>query len=221
MQNWQKYIAEVLGTFAFVFIATGSVLANWMSGGTLGVLGVALATGLMLAAMISSFYHISGGHFNPAVTFALWATGHVKTLPALGYWAAQLIGSIGAALLLNGIFANVSPQFYLGDVMLGSGMTPAMGIAVEAVLTIFLVLAVFGALVDKKESAFGGLTVGLVLAASILVSYNLTGGALNPARSFGPALVTSHWQNHYVYWIGPLAGSIIAAAIHKFVLAKR
>lgn len=222
MQTWQKYFAEAIGTFSFIFIATASVLANWQTGGALGTIGVAFTTGLMLAAMIYAMYHISGGHFNPAITIALWATGNVKTLMALGYVIAQLTGSILSAFALKFVFANISPQFYLGDVMLGSGVTPAMGIFIEALLTFFLVWTVFGTLVDKRATpGFGGLAAGIVLAVSIMVAAALTGGALNPARSFGPALLTSHWANHYVYWIGPIVGGLVAAFIYKFSLLKK
>ncbi len=112
--NWQKYLAEAIATFAFVFVCTGALLANWQAGGSLGTLGVGLASGLMLTAMIYSVYHISGAHLNPAVTIALWATGHVKTLMAAGYILAQLIGSVVAALFLKVVFSGISPQYFLG-----------------------------------------------------------------------------------------------------------
>lgn len=221
MHAWQKYIAEMLGTFAFIFIATGAALANWQTS-SLGTIGVALTTGMMLAAMIYSLFHISGAHFNPAITVSLWATGHIKTFIAIGYIVAQAVGSVIAAIFLKIIFANMSPQFYLGDVMVGAGVTPGMAIFVEAVLTFFLVWTVFGTLVDKKANhAFGGLAVGLVLMASIMVAAHITGGALNPARSFGPALLTSHWTNHYVYWVGPIVGGLVAAFIYRLLLLKK
>ncbi len=221
-ESWQKYTAEAFATCAFVFIAAGSVLANRETGGELGTLGVALANGLALAAMIYTVWHISGAHLNPAVTIALWATGHVKALQALGYVIAQLVGATVAALFLQVIFSGASQQFYLGDANLGTNVTPGMGILVEAILTFFLTWAVFGAAVDKKAApGFGGLAVGFVLVVSILVANNITGGALNPARSFGPALITSHWTHHYVYWIGPILGALAAGVIYHFSFLKK
>ena len=220
--SWQKYVAEALATFAFVFIAAGSVLSNWQAGGALGATGVSLAHGFALAAMIYAVWHLSGAHLNPAVTVALWATGHIKTLVAFGYIVAQLVGSVVAALFLKVVFVGMSPQFYLGDTVLGAGVTPGMGILVEALLTFFLVFTIFGTIVDKKStSGFGGLMVGLVMALGVMVGGNFTMGALNPARSFGPALVSSHWMNHYVYWVGPIIGALIAGFVYHFVFIKK
>ena len=220
--TWQKYVAEAFATFAFVFIAAGSVLANWQTGGALGTVGVALAHGLVLAAMLYTVWHISGAHVNPAVTIALWATGHIKTLVGVGYIIAQLVGSVVAALFLKVIFSGVSPQFFLGDTMLGTGVTPGMGILVEALLTFFLVWTVFATVVDKKATpGFGALMVGLMLTVAIMVGGSYTMGALNPARSFGPALVSSHWVNHYVYWVGPIIGALIAGFVYHFGFIKR
>ncbi len=220
--NWQKYLTEAFATFAFVFIAAGAVLANWKTAGSLGTVGVALAHGLALTAIIYSAWHISGAHVNPAVTVALWATGHVKTLMAVGYILAQLVGSVVAALFLKVVFVGVSPQYFLGDTMLLPGVTPGMGILVEALLTFFLVWTVFATLVDKRATAgFGGLCVGLVFAVSVMVGYSFTMAALNPARSFGPALVSSHWGTHYVYWVGPMIGALVAGFVYHFGFLKR
>lgn len=221
-ENLQKYLAELIGTFIFVFVATGATLANWQGGGTLGTLGVALACGLALAAVIFSTNHISGGHINPAVTIAMWATGHMKTMVAAGYVIAQLVGAVAAALLISVIFSGMSPQYYLGDVSLAPGVSAWIGILVEAILTFILVWAVFATLVDKKAtSGFGAFVVGAVLAFSVMIAGNITMGALNPARSFGPALISSHWANHYVYWVGPIIGGLVAAFIYHFGFLKR
>lgn len=220
--TWQKYVAEAFATFAFVFVAAGSVLANWQTGGSLGTVGVALAHGLILAAMMYTVWHVSGAHLNPAVTVALWATGHVKTLQGIGYIIAQLVGSVVAALFLKIVFAGASPQFYLGDTMLGTGVTPGMGIFVEALLTFFLVWTFFGTVIDKRStSGLGGLMIGLVLTVAVMLGGGFTMSALNPARSFGPALVSSHWVNHYVYWVGPVIGALVAGFVYHFGFIKK
>lgn len=223
MQNsWQKYLAEGFATFGFVFVAAGAGLANWQSGGALGTVGVALAAGLMLAAMIYSVVHISGAHINPAITIAMLATGHIKAMTAVWYVVSQLIGSIVAALLLQRVFIGMSPQYYWGDTVLGPGITPGMAILIEAALTFLLVWTFFATLVDKKAiSGFGALAVGAVLAVSTMVGEYSTMAALNPARSFGPALISSHWSTHYVYWVGPIVGALIAAAVYHFGFLRK
>jgi len=220
--NLQKYLAEAIGTFVLVFIAAGVNLANWKMGGSIGIFGIASATGIALASMIYAFGHISGGHFNPAVTISFWATGLIKSVQAVFYVIAQLAGSVVAAILLKAIFVGVSPQYFLADTTLTSGVTPGMGILVEAILTFIFLLTIYGALVDKKAvPGFGGLMVGAVLAALIMVGGSLTMGALNPARSFGPALVSSHWAVHYVYWVGPVIGAVVAGFMYRFGLSKK
>lgn len=220
-ENLQKYLAEAFGTCALVLIAAGSVLANAQTN-ALGTVGIALAHGLGIAAVLYGVWHVSGGHLNPAVTVALWATGRMKTLTALGYVVAQLVGAVIAALLLKTMFAGVSPQYYLGDTTLGASVTPGMGILVEAVFTFLLVWTVFGTMVDKKAaSGFGALAVGLIIGVGVMLSLGLTGGAMNPARSFGPALISSHWDTHYVYWVGPLVGGLLAGFIYHFSFLKK
>lgn len=222
-ENWQKYVAEAFATFVLVLVSAGAVLSNWQGGGSLQTLGVALAYGAALTIMIYSVWHISGAHLNPAVTVALWATGHVKTLTAIGYVLSQLVGAVVAAIFLKVIYTGVSPQYFLGDTILGPGVTPGMGILVEALFTFVVVWVYFATLVDKHSSAagFGGLCVGLALTVGIMVSSVYTMGALNPARSFGPALVASHWGTHFVYWVGPVIGALVAGFLHHFVFMKK
>lgn len=219
--TWQKYMAEAFGTAMFVFIAAGSVLANAQTA-ALGAIGIALAHGMALAAVIYSTSHISGGHVNPAVTIAAWATGQMKTAMAAGYVVAQLVGSVVAALLLRLVYSNVSPQYYLGDALLAQGVSPGFGIFVEALLTFFLAWTIFSVAMDKRANTqFGGLAIGFVMSAAVLIGGNITMAALNPARSFGPALISSHWEYHYVYWIGPILGALLAGVIYHFGLGKK
>lgn len=223
MENWNKYLAEAVASFALVFVAAGVVLANAQTGGSLQTLGIALATGLTLAAVMYGSMHISGAHVNPAVTIALWATGHTKFMQAVGYVISQLIGAVVAGLFLKAIFGGVvSPQYFLGDTTLAAGVTPGMGILVEAILTFFLVWTVFATIVDKKATpGFGALMVGFILAVGIMFAGGITMGALNPARSFGPALITSHWAGHYVYWVGPIVGGLVAGFVYHFGILKK
>lgn len=221
-ESWQKYLAEGLATFAFVFVLAGATLVQGVTG-TLGVPGVALAGGLALLAMVYATGHHSGAHLNPAVTVALWATGHVKTTIGVGYIISQLVGGVVAALFLRVVYASASPSLQLGNVWLGSGITPGVGIFTEAVLTFVLVYTYFALVVDKKNDhgmGHAGLALGLVFAAAVMVGATVTGGALNPARVFGPALVSGSWNLHYVYWVGPLIGSLVAAFVYHFGYLK-
>ncbi len=216
-----KYLAEGFGTFIFVLAAAGSILANNQTGGALGVVGIALVHAFALAAVIYSIWHISGAHVNPAISIAQALTGHLAPLVALGYVVSQLIGAVTAALLLKFLFADVSAQLYLGDAMLGTNVSPLTGMVAEAVFTFALSWVVYGAAVSKKAATgFGGLAAGAMLGVAILVIGHISGASLNPARSFGPALVSAHWDNHFIYWVGPLFGAIVAGVMQHFVVEK-
>ena len=216
-----KYLVEGIGTFIFVIMAAGSVLANAQTNGQLGLVGVALAHALALTAVIYAVGHISGAHLNPAITVAQTITGHIQPLVALGYIFAQLLGAVAAAVLLKFMFAGVSAQVYLGDTQLNPGVTPLVGVIVETVFTFILTWVVYGAGLAKKAThGFGPLSIGMTLGAAVLVAGNLTMASLNPARSFGPAFISMHWTNHFVYWIGPMLGAIISGVLYHFVVEK-
>ena len=159
---------------------------------------------------------VSGGHFNPAVTFGVWLAGKMPWRRGLSYVVAQLIGGILAAWSLRLVFpATVSAS--LGTPALGQGIDPLGGILIEAVITLILVTAVFGTAIDPRAPKVGGLAIGFALAAGILMSGALTGGAANPARWFGPAAVTGLWDNWYVWIVGPFAGGAIAALAYRYL----
>ncbi|MBI1935882.1 aquaporin [Candidatus Woesearchaeota archaeon] len=213
--QFRKYLAELIATFGFVFLAAGSVLTNQFVESLLGNVGIALAHGLALMAMVFVFAGISGAHINPAVTIAMWSRSKIKTNDALGYIISQLIGSAIAAFCLWLIFP-LEKILHLGGPALGINITFIGAILIEAVLTFFLALIVFE--VSDKNSI--GIAIGAFLAAAVLVAGPLTGAALNPARAFGPALISGFWKNHLVYWIGPVAGALLAGWIHSFIKKK-
>jgi MIP family channel proteins len=215
-------IAELVGTFGFIFIGAGSIVANQMTHGALGTLGIALAHGLGLAIMICIFGATSGAHFNPAVTIGLAVTNRIKPALALLYIIAQLVGATLSGLALRVIFPpSVWEVAQLGTPMLGTGVSFGLGVFVEALLTFFLVLAVFGTAVDERAPKIGGFGIGLTLMVSILVGGSISGASLNPARTFGPALAGGFWTNDLVYWIGPIVGAIIAALLYQYVILPR
>ena len=217
-------IAEAVGTFLFFFVGAGSVvLGDYLAanGGTgPGLLGVALAHGLALAVLVSALGAVSGGHFNPAVTFGVWIMGRITPMRAVLYVVAQLVGGLAAGLALKIVFADAWQASNIGTPALGAGITPAIGIGIEAVLTAFLVLAVIGTAVDARAPKIGGLAIGLAVAADILVGGPLTGAAMNPARWFGPAVAAGAYADWYVWWIGPAIGAAVAALIYRSSLAE-
>jgi len=217
-------VAEAIGTFLFFFVGAGSVvLGDYLvaNGGTSpGLLGVALAHGLALAVLVSALGPVSGGHFNPAVTLAVWIMGKVPPSRAAAYVVAQLVGALGAGFALKAVFPDAWQASNVGSPALGPGITPALGIGIEAVLTALLVFAVIGTAVDRRAPKIGGLAIGLAVAADILMGGPLTGAAMNPARWFGPAVAAGFFDDWYVWLVGPLAASVVAGLLWRYVFAE-
>jgi len=218
----QKLVAEFVGTFALVFFGVGAISAdqflrssaNGHSG--FGLLGVALAQGLAIGIMVTALGHISGGHFNPAVTIGFWVTRKFSTFDTLVYWIAQAAGAIAAAYLLRTLPFDAWSSVQLGTPDLASGITRTNGMILEAVMTFFLVFVVFATAVDERGAfnKIAGFAIGLTVTMGVLLGGPFTGAALNPARALGPALAANHWTNHGVYWIGPLAGGVAAGWLY-------
>ena len=218
----RRCVAEALGTFALIFIGCGAVVTSTLPGAGFGLLGIALAHALVLGVMITATMNISGGHLNPAVTIGVLSAGRISARDAAAYVASQLAGAtFGAFLLTQVIPAGISRAGTIGTPSLAGGMSLASGIALEAVLTFFLVSAVFGTAVSANAPKVGGFGIGLVLFFDILVGGPLTGAAMNPARAFGPALISGTWYAQLVWWVGPIAGGIIAAQLWHRVLLGR
>lgn len=224
----QKLTAEFLGTFALIFFGAGAVCVDFQlrsnSTGGIGLLAIALAHGITIAILASALGHISGAHFNPAVTIGYWVTKRVNTLDALSYWGAQLLGATAAAFLLKVVIpAETWRTCALGTPMLLPDFPRWGGLTLEAVSTFFLVLVVFATAVDERGTfgSTGGFAIGLTYTLGILVAGPYTGGALNPARAFGPAFASSHWLNQGVYWIGPLIGGFLAGLLYESVFLRK
>ena len=222
----QKLVAEFLGTFALIFFGAGAICVDFhlRSTGGIGLLAVALAHGLAIAIMVSALGHISGGHFNPAITIGFWVTKRLSTLDSLAYWGAQLLGAAAAAFLLKLIMPDeVVTNTFLGTPELMRDFPRWSGMALEAVTTFFLVLVVFATAVDEGGTfrSIAGFGIGLTITLGILVAGPFTGGALNPARAFGPALASGHWLNWGIYWVGPLAGGFIAGLLYDSLFLRK
>lgn len=215
-QNLLKQcVVELIGTFALCFVGILAIRHNP------DLLSVALAHGLTIAVMVSAFGAISGGHFNPAVTLGVFVAGKLEAMRAGAYVLAQLAGALLAGFLLVNMFSDTGKSLVAaGTPSLGAGATVSQAIVIEAVLTFFLVIVVFGTAVDARAPRIGGLAIGLTITLDILAGGPISGGAMNPARVFGPALASGHWNNHFVYWIGPLLGGAAAGLIYGRWLIK-
>ncbi len=214
-------VAEFVATLALIFIGAMAVIVSGASGS--GLVGVALAHGIVLAVMVSVTGHISGGHVNPAVTIGLWIAGKVTAPRAAVYIAAQLAGAVAGMLLIKSVVpTDLFDAASGGTPLLNPSIEVGQGVLLEAILTFFLVFAVFGTAVDGRGpfAKTAGLTIGLVLTFDILAGGPFTGAAMNPARAFGPALISGTWTDWWVYWVGPVAGSVIAAALYQTVFLR-
>ena len=225
----QKLVAEFIGTFALIFFGVGSICADQFihtstnGQSNLGLLGIALAHGLAIGIMVSSLGHISGGHFNPAITIGFWVTRKLSTFDSIAYWIAQLLGGAAAAFLLRLLPVDIWGPVQLGTPDLASGISVANGMIFEGIMTFFLVFVVFATAVDEKGAfnKIAGFAIGLTITMGALFGGPFTGAALNPARAFGPALATNHWHNDGVYWIGPLAGGVLAGWLYDTLFLSK
>jgi MIP family channel proteins len=220
----KQCIAEFVGTFALIFIGVGVIANHADLAGSAGLLAVALAHGFTIAVMASATGGISGGHLNPAVTFALLVGSKIDLKKSLAYWGSQLAGAVVAAwmvgMLLQSDTVSGTALVAKGTPALGKSTTALQGIGIEAVLTFFLAFVVYGSAVDVRAPKIGGLAIGLTVALDILFGGPFTGAAMNPARTFGPALIGHQWDHHYVYWIGPLIGGGLAGLVYGRFLIK-
>jgi MIP family channel proteins len=219
----RRLAAEAFGTFGFVFAGAAVVVVNGgFPNSGIGLLGIALAHAVALSVMITATMTISGGHLNPAVTLGLLATRRVDALSAAAYIATQLAAAFVAAFLVKLLLpAAAVRNAMLGVPVIASSVTLQQAIGIELVLTFFLMSAVFGTAVSPDSPRVGGFGIGLVLLFDILVGGPLTGAAMNPARAFGPAAVSGEWVGHLVYWIGPIAGALLAAFLWEYLLLPR
>jgi len=218
----RSLLAEFIGTFTLIFAGCGAVVAS-VGVDSIGLVGIALAFGIAVAAMVAATGHISGAHINPAVTLSLLVAGKMKAGKAGAYVLVQLAGAAAAALALRLLLPPSSWEpVNLGATALAPQISPIAGVAIEAILTFFLVFAIFGTAVDKRGPGvpIAAFAIGLVVAMDIIVGGSFTGGSMNPARSFGPALASGTWGDWWVYLVGPLVGGAIACLIYSKVFLR-
>ncbi|MEN9736653.1 MAG: hypothetical protein RL129_1364 [Actinomycetota bacterium] len=206
----KKLSAEFIGTFALIFFGAGSIMT-----GKTDLLGIALAHGLAIAVMIAAVGAISGGHFNPAVTFGFAVTKRISVSDAVQYIAAQLVGAAVAAWVLKYFYGAMAGS--VGGAAVAQGISPTKAMIAEALGTFLLMFVIFGVAVDKRGQFAAGFPIGLTISIIILAIGPATGAALNPARWFGPALLTSTWSNAWVWIVGPMLGAALAALSYSAI----
>jgi MIP family channel proteins len=212
----RNFVAEALGVFTLVFIGIMAIYNLAEVPG--GLVGIGFAHGLAIAIMVAALGHVSGGHFNPAITLGLLLGRHIDLPSAVLYWVAQLLGGTVAAVLVAGALDSAAVAG--GTPVLADGVAVWAGILLELVATFFLVFVVYGTAVDKGAPAsVYPFAIGLSIAIGIIAIGPFTGGALNPARGFGPALVSGEWGGLVTWLVGPLLGGVLAWAVHQFVIA--
>jgi len=235
---WRAGVSEFFATMIFVFIGTGSVIA---ADAVLGEDGIkvpaltiiALAHGFCIMVMIYSIGEVSGGHINPAVTWALLVTDRISITRALVYWQSQFLGAILGSAILKGLLPY-QLQSNLGCHFVNPLLTPGQGLGAEIIFTFIFIFVVFGTAISPfvgKIAPLGGgsygpgkltpFAVGMTIMMLHTVGIPLTGASMNPARSFGPAVVAGCWANHWVYWLGPLLGSTVAAVAAQSLFLSR
>ncbi len=220
--DFSTALAEMIATFAFVLLGVGAVGAVVTAGGTdprSAYLVIGLGHGLGILIGIITVGRISGAHLNPAVTFAAVVSGNTSVVRGLFYVAGQLAGSAIAIAVLKNVMFSVDD---LGLHQIAPALSTADGLLIEILLTSVLVFAVFAVAVDKRGNpALAPFAIAMVVTAEHFVAVGLTGASMNPARSFGPAVLYGNWNDHWVYWAGPLLGGLLGALVYVFAFGER
>jgi MIP family channel proteins len=220
-------VAEVIGTFALVFAGCGAIMVDAKTNGTVSHVGVAVTFGLVIMAMIYAVGHISGAHFNPAVTFALWSIKKISAPNALVYVVMQLVGGVLAALVVLLLFKTVGDPVNYGATAIDARVlhngSVWLGLIAEAIGTFMLMWAIMGLAVNPRgEASLAGLGIGAALGVAVMIVGPATGAGLNPARWLGPAIVSGKFTDFWIYILGPVIGAVAAALVYRnVVLAQR
>jgi aquaporin Z len=211
----RRGIAEFVGTFTLIFIGGGAGIISHSD-----IVAIALANGLAIGIMVTNLGHISGGHFNPAITLGFVATRRIKLTLAAAYWFFQLLGAVCAAFILRYLFTKLAVK--LTAPAPSPNITDWKAYLLETIMTFFLVWAVWATAVDPRGAfkAIAGLAIGLTISIDVFVGGPVTGAAMNPARAFGPELAGNTWTGWWIYWIAPFTGALIAALTFEYLYLR-
>jgi aquaporin Z len=214
----RRGVAEFVGTFTLIFIGGGAGIVGATVAGQ-SLIAAALANGLAIGIMVSNLGHISGGHFNPSITLGFLVTRRITPLLAVAYWASQLLGAVSAAFILRWLFKKIDVAIFAAP---APHTTEPRALVLEALLTAFLVWAVWATAVDPRGAfkSIAGLAIGLTISIDVLVGGPVTGAAMNPARAFGPELAGNTWTGWWIYWLGPAAGALLAALVYEYLYLR-
>ncbi len=223
--NVRALLAEFIGTFALLFAGIGAIAADDITGGAVGLTGIALAHGLALVVFISAFGVVSGAHFNPAVTVGLWSIKKINLPNAVAYIVAQCLGAFAATLLLKSIIPGgvlTTIKFGTPLVNIDGGATVFGALVAEIVLTFFLVSVIYGTAVhERAPKLIGGLCIGLAVVCDIFMGGPISGAAMNPARHLAPSVIGGFCDNSWIYWVGPLVGGLLGAQLSSYILGQQ
>ena len=214
---FRRGLAEFVGAFTLIFIGGGAAIISFSSH---DLVAVALANGLAIGIMVTNLGHISGGHFNPAITLGFVVTRRIKPALAAVYWFSQLLGAVCAAFLLRYFFTQLAVKVTAPAP--AASITDWKALLLEAIMTFFLVWAVWATAVDPRGAfkAIAGLAIGLTISIDVLVGGPVTGAAMNPARAFGPEVAGNTWTGWWIYWIGPIAGALVASLVYEYLYLR-
>ena len=225
MANSRAYLAEFLGTFILCFVAIASILSGTPAvGAGGGLFAIAIAQGMAVSVAVNAFGGISGAHFNPAVTVGMAVTRRIGIAAAGVYIVVQMAAAVTATLVCRAMFPPEAVQQGLLGLPLPQTWVSPVGLLLgEIVLAFILMLAIYGTAIDERGRAvkIGGFGIGLAVAFNIMAAGAVTGASMNPARSFGPALITGIWTLHIYYWLGPIIGATLGALLYDKVLLDR
>lgn len=226
--GWRgRATAEFVGTFALVFFGAGAIVVDDHLATApntpepFGLLGIAAVHAVVLAIAVTATMNISGGHINPAVSIAGFLTRKLSAAMTGIYVVAQLAGGLLGAAFIRSLLPLASGQATaFGATAVAPGVGALTAVTLELVLTFFLVFTFWGTAISKRSPEVGGFAIGLVLFFGTMIGFAFTGASMNPARTLGPAILSGAWGMHWVYWVGPVLGGALAAAVYEGVVEK-
>jgi aquaporin NIP len=211
---WRRALAEALATFALVFAGCGAIVVDAERGGSLGAVGVSAVFALVIMAMVYATGHLSGAHINPAVTIAFTTSRHFPRRDAAAFIPAQFAGAVAGALALRLVWDGTPAELGATVPTVDTGSA----LAYEAILTAFLMFVIMAVATDARAvGAAAAIAIGGTVGLDALVGGAVTGASMNPARSFGPALVAVEWTDFWIYLVAPIGGALIGALLYQAV----